>query len=150
VVAGSVVAGAVAGATVLTPGLGLAQDSPSTGEDEGGGSGHTCGLGDQLGAAAQAIGIEESELRAALADGQTIAEVAEASGVEVGTVVDAMVSEADAAFDQAVEDGRLTEAEADEKRANLEERITAIVNGQTPMGRFGGWGPGHGRGTSSG
>jgi hypothetical protein len=146
VVAGSVAAGAVAGATLFTPGLGLAQDSTATGSAEDDSSARLCGLGDQLAAAAEAIGIEESALRAALEDGQTIAEVAEANDVEVGAVIAAMVAESEAAIDQAVEDGRLTEAQAEEKRANLEERVTAVVNGEAPLGRgFGRWGPGHDR-----
>jgi hypothetical protein len=151
VVAGSVAAGAVAGATVFAPGLGLAQDSSSssfTSQSTEDGSGRVCVPGDQLAAAANAIGIEESALRAALDDGQTIAEVAQEHGVAVDTVVDAMVAEAEADLGQAVEDDRLTQAEADEKRADLRDKITAMVNGEAPLGRgFGGWGH-DGRNTS--
>ncbi len=71
--------------------------------------------------------------------------MAKANGAEVGTVVDAMVSQANAALDQAVEDGRLTEAEADEKRADSEERINANSSARAIRR----WGPGHDRGTSS-
>jgi uncharacterized protein (DUF433 family) len=42
---------------------------------------------------ADLIGIEPAELLAALADGQTIADVAQDNGVEVDSVVDAIVSE---------------------------------------------------------
>jgi hypothetical protein len=90
---------------VFAPALGLAQDNSSTGSTEDG-SLHSCGLGDQLAAAANAIGIQEAELRASLREGQTIAEVDAANGVKVGAVVDAMVSEAGDALDQAVEDHR--------------------------------------------
>jgi hypothetical protein len=44
--------------------------------------------------AAETIGIEPRELLAALRDGKTVAEVAEANGVEPDTVVDALVAKA--------------------------------------------------------
>ena len=60
----------------------------------GPGRGH---FGAGLDAAAEAIGIESEELRTALRDGSTIAEVAEANGVDVQTVIDALVADAEAA-----------------------------------------------------
>jgi hypothetical protein len=45
---------------------------------------------------------------------------------------DALVAEATAHLDEAVENGRLTEAEAAERAADLTERITARVNGEHP------------------
>lgn len=95
-------------------------------------------FGAGLDAAAEAIGIESEELRAALRDGATIAEVAEANDVDVQDVVDALVADAEAMIDQAVEDGRLTEEEAAERKADLPERIEALVDGERPEGgRFG-------------
>ena len=96
------------------------------------GHGH---FGAGLDAAAEAIGIESEELRAALRDGSTVAEVAEANDVDVQTVIDALVADAETALDQAVADGRLTEERAAEIKAALPERIEAMVNGE---GRFGG------------
>jgi len=96
-------------------------------------------FGAGLDAAAEAIGIESEELRAALGEGSTIAEVAEANDVEVQTVIDAMVADAEAHIDQAVEDGRLSEEEAAERKENLPERIEALVNGERPA-----FGPGDG------
>lgn len=90
--------------------------------------------GEGLEAAAGAIGITTDELRTALLDGQTIAEVAEANDVDVQTVIDALVAEANEHLDEAVENGRLTEAQASERAADLEERITAHVNGERPAG----------------
>ena len=91
--------------------------------------GHRWGhhLGEAL---TEVLGIERDELRAALADGQTIAEVAEANGVAVDDVIAALVAEAEERIDRAVEDGRLTEEEAAEKRAEATERITALVDGE--------------------
>ncbi|MET0903626.1 MAG: hypothetical protein ABWZ52_10335, partial [Acidimicrobiales bacterium] len=96
-----------------------------------GGRGH---FGAGLDAAAEAIGITSEELRAALRDGSTIAELAETNGVEVQTVIDALVADAGAAIDQAMANGRLTEERAAEIKANLPERFEAMVNGE---GRFG-------------
>jgi hypothetical protein len=98
------------------------------------GRGH---FGAGLDAAAAAIGIESEELRAALADGSTIAEVAEANDVDVQTVVDALVAEAEAHLDEAVADGRLDEERATEMKANLPDRISAMVDGEGPFGHRG-------------
>jgi len=78
------------------------------------------------------LGIEADELRDALRDGQSIADLATANGVDVQTVIDALVAEAQGHLDLAVENGRLTEDEAAEKAADLEARITARVNGERP------------------
>ncbi len=98
------------------------------------GPGHGHGhFGVGLDAAAKAIGIDSEELRTALRDGSTVAEVAQAHGVEVQAVIDALVADAQAKLDQAVTDGRLTEARATEIKANLPDRITAMVNGEGPF-----------------
>jgi hypothetical protein len=92
-------------------------------------------FGAGLDAAAEAIGIESEELRSALRGGSTIGEVAEANDVDVQTVIDALVADAEAALDEAVANGRLTEDRATSIKANLPDRIEAMVNGE---GRFGG------------
>ncbi len=85
--------------------------------------------GCNLEAAATAIGIDEADLRAELDNGSTIADVAEANGVDVDDVIDAMVDAKAERLADKVEDGRLTQAEADEKLADAEDRITDRVNG---------------------
>jgi hypothetical protein len=52
----------------------------------------------------------------------------------VQTVIDALVAAANDSLDAAVESGDLTEAEAAERSADLEARITAHVNGERPDG----------------
>lgn len=94
------------------------------------------GLHAGLAEAAEAIGIEESALMDALRDGQTLAEVAEANGVEPEAVIDALIAAAEAAIDEAVADGRIDEAEAEERRAELSERITQFVNEGFPGPRL--------------
>lgn len=94
-----------------------------------------------LDSAAEALGLDQEALREQLADGATLAEVAEAQGVSTTELVDALVAAAGERIDQAVADGDLDEARAAELRADLEERITAAVEEGLPMG-----GPGHGPG----
>ena len=78
--------------------------------------------------AADAIGIEEDELLDALRDGQTIAEVAESNGVDPQTVIDALVAATQERLDDAVADGRIEQEDADERLADVTERITEFVN----------------------
>ena len=97
-----------------------------------GGPGGRRGFHPRLDAAADAIGITEDELRAALQDGDTVADVAAANDVDVQAVIDALVADASAHIDEEVAEGDLTEEQATERKANLEERITALVNGERP------------------
>jgi hypothetical protein len=89
-------------------------------------------FGDVFSAAAEAIGVDVDDLRSALRDGQTIAEIAAEHDVEVGTVVDAMVAAMKADLDEAVANERLTQEQADGILADAEERLTALVNGEGP------------------
>jgi uncharacterized protein YidB (DUF937 family) len=156
-ITGALAAGGVAGALLGAPNISIAQESddPTTtvAEDEGEGEGRDGAcfpgrgfgfIGPGLEAAAETLGIAEDELRDALGDGQTIAEVAAAQGVDVQTVIDALVAEATARIDEAVADGDLTEEEATERKADLVEHVTALVNGEGPGPGFRD-GPGRGR-----
>jgi polyhydroxyalkanoate synthesis regulator phasin len=105
----------------------------------GHGGGHRGG-GFDLSAAATALGMTEDELRTALeVDGTTLADVAGEQDVEVDALVDALVTAQQERIAAAVEDGRLTQEQADERLADLEERVTERVNSEAPVG-----GPGHG------
>lgn len=83
-------------------------------------------------ATADLLGIEVDELRAAFDEGQTLADIATANGVDVQTVIDAKVAAKTERISTAVEEGRLTDAEAAEKLAELEERVTTRVNEGRP------------------
>jgi outer membrane murein-binding lipoprotein Lpp len=83
-------------------------------------------------AAADYLGMTRAELRGALEDGKTLAQVARDQGKSVDGLVDALVADAGKKLDQAVEDGDLTDAERDEMIAGLRERITDVVNGRFP------------------
>jgi len=92
------------------------------------------GHGPKLDAAAQALGLSVDDLRTRLREGNTIAQVAQAQGVDVQTVIDTMVAAANARIDQEVQAGNLTAEEANERKANLPERITRLVNEGKPQG----------------
>jgi uncharacterized membrane protein len=76
--------------------------------------------------AAETLGLTPEELFAELHAGKSLAEIAEAQGVDVQTVYDAMkVAQDEArqqAIQQAVEDGRLTQEQADQMIERLENR----------------------------
>ncbi len=91
-----------------------------------------------LDAAASYLGLTDEELRTELSDGSTLAEVAGEQGKSVDGLVAALVESAKADLADAVEAGRLTEAQQAEILDGLEERITTLVN----EGFRGGHGPG--------
>lgn len=93
----------------------------------GAGRGHRGGGG--CGNVAELLGLEPEELRAQLDAGATLAEVAEANGVDADELVDLMVAEATERLDEKVADGRLTEDEAAERLADKAERIEDRVFG---------------------
>ncbi len=101
---------------------------------KGGPDGRRRGVKAGFSAAAKALGISEDELRTQLRAGKTIAEVAKDKGVDVNTVIAALVDEAKAHLAQEVKDGRITQAQADERIATLTERITEHVNNPRPPG----------------
>lgn len=88
--------------------------------------------GEGVDAAATALGITAEELRTALRSGSTIAQVAESEGVELQTVIDAMVAEVSEKLDEAVADGRLTREQADERLQRATEHIGDRVNRSGP------------------
>jgi hypothetical protein len=96
------------------------------------GPGRHFGPGPGLDVAAEAIGIEVDALREALESGQTIAEVAAANDVDVQVVIDAIVARMNERLDEAVANGRLSQAEADQRKADAVERATDLVNGELP------------------
>ncbi len=95
---------------------------------------------DRLAVASQAIGISADDLRTALHVGATIAQVAKDHNVDEQKVIDALVAAETTAIDQAVKDGKLTQAQADERKAGLAAHEKDEV--EQPAHRGPG-GPGH-------
>jgi hypothetical protein len=94
------------------------------------------GLVDKLSAAAEFLGLEEAELRERLRDGQSLADVAEAEDKSVEQLKQAILAEAKADLDAAVNDERLTRAQADRFYERLRASIDRIVNDTFEERRF--------------
>ena len=74
-------------------------------------------------------------------------QVAEAKGVDLQKVIDAIVAADTAEIEAAVTAGTMTQAQADERLANLEQHVTDEVNGVGSRPRPG---RGHGHGPRDG
>src|SRR5688500_2762018 len=91
-----------------------------------GGPGH--GGKPSLDVAANTIGVTFEELRTALEEGKSIAQVAQSKDVDVQKVIDAMVADAREHLAAAGRSGRLTQAQADERLEKVTEHTTEVVN----------------------
>ena len=91
------------------------------------------------------LGITTDDVRTALQDGQSLADLATANGKTAQDVIDVLVADAKTDLDGHVADGDLTQDEADSRLTEITDRITAMVNGEMPAGGPGGMGrDGHG------
>jgi|SRR5579884_981550 len=109
----------------------------------GPGFGHPHGApGDDLAAAAGYLGTTADAVLTQLQSGKTLAQIANAtSGKSAAGLVDALVAHEKTEIASAVAAGRLTQAQADQITANLQQRVTDLVNGAHPAGPHG-WGGG--------
>ena len=83
---------------------------------------------------AEILGLEGSEIREALRNGSSIAELAEAQGVDSADIVDAIVARAEERLDTAVENGRIDDTQAAEMLTRAAERAEDLVNGEIELG----------------
>ena len=81
----------------------------------------------KLSTAAEYLGLSEDEVRERLEAGSTLAEVAEAEDKSVDGLEQALLEAARERIDQAVEDGDLTQEQAERLLEGLEERIDHFV-----------------------
>jgi transposase-like protein len=91
-------------------------------------------LKDALQAAANEIGVSEAELKDALKNGKSIAQVAKDHDKSVDDAVDAIVKAATTEIDQAVKDGKLDSKKADEIKKKLPDRVKKLVNRERRRG----------------
>lgn len=105
-----------------------------------------------LDAAAKALGMSTDDVRSALRDGSTLADLAKKQGKDEAAVVTAIVDAIKARVAQAVKDGKLTQDQADKITESLQDRVkSGVENGRRMGGRGHGpdgmnRGPGAGRG----
>lgn len=97
---------------------------------------------------AELTGLTVDEVRAARAEGTSIADIAEANGASSDEVVDAALKLRKEVLDAKVAEGTITQEQADEAYERMSERIEERVT-STETGR-GGFGPGRGVGGGRG
>jgi ribosomal protein S20 len=95
----------------------------------------------QLDAAASYLGLTEAQLRTQLANGKTLAQIANDRNKSVSGLVDTMTAAAKKQLDAAVAAGRLSQQQADRVLSDLKQRTTDLVSGKRPA-----FGPGPFRG----
>ena len=84
-----------------------------------------------LAAAASFLGLTEAELREELQD-KTLADIAKEQGKTAAGLVQHLVATQTERIDEAVADGKLSEEQAAELKADLAERMEALVDGELP------------------
>ena len=112
--------------TTTAPADGTTAGTPGDHRGHGGPGGLDA---DDLTAAAGALGMTEADLTTALQSGKSAADVAKDKGVDVQKVIDAIVASDKAEIAAAVAAGTMTQAQADERLANLTAHVTDEVNG---------------------
>jgi len=89
-------------------------------------------------AIAEKLGMTTAELRTALSEGKTIADIAKDKGVELADLVQIMMAPAVERMQQAVTDGRITQEQADEALKAMEEHmLQRLESGQMFLGKEG-------------
>src|SRR5207244_12279467 len=81
-------------------------------------------------AAAEVLGVSEDDLRTALMNGQSLAQVAEAHGMSVEDFKAALIDKVTADLQAKLDAGNITQAQFDARVADLKANIDDIVNRQ--------------------
>jgi hypothetical protein len=83
-----------------------------------------------LDVAASYLGLTESQLDSKLDSGKTLAQIAKDQGKSVDGLIAALRADLKSHLDQAVKDGRITQAQEDQALKDVETRLTNLVNGK--------------------
>lgn len=83
-------------------------------------------------AVAAALGMTSEEVKTELRAGKSLADIATSKGIEVQTVIDAIVANMTAKLAEKVTDGTLTQTQADAMATRITDRVTVMVNGERP------------------
>lgn len=77
---------------------------------------------------AEATGFDMADIKAELEAGKTLAEVADENGADIDALIETALDDMQARLDEAVAEGRITQAEADDMLADAAERLAERVN----------------------
>jgi hypothetical protein len=89
-------------------------------------------------AAAKVLGLSVNDLRTALRDGSTLADLAKKHGKDVDTLVSALVQVAKDRLDEGVKAGRITQDMATQIEKTLDQRVRTVVQNGRPTWAMGG------------
>ena len=98
-----------------------------------------------LGAVAEATGLDQQEIMAQARDGKTLAEIIAANGADEDEIITQVVAAETERVNQAVANGTLKQADADELLDGLEARIKDMLEGPLEFGFRGPFGGGSGQ-----
>lgn len=112
-------------------------------ESKGFGMGHGHGHGGMMGGGmmgggmfgnsqelATLLGLTADELKSAIKEGSSLADIAEEQNVDVDDVIDLLVSSMTKKLDAQLEEGKLTDEQYEARKTELENRVTKMVNGE--------------------
>jgi hypothetical protein len=125
-----IIGGALVAAAVLVVGTGVAV--AASGGPGGGPRG-----GGPLAGAAEYLGLTREQLRDALEDDKSLAQIAREQGKSVDGLKQAIRAEAEEKLSEAVAAGRLTEAQKSQMLERLDEHLDELVNATGPPFRGG-------------
>jgi hypothetical protein len=86
-----------------------------------------------LGAAADYLGLTESQLRTQLNSGKTLAEIAKSRDKSVDGLIAALKADTKKKLDAAVAAGRLTKSDEEQILSDLDQRLNDLVNGKLTL-----------------
>lgn len=107
--------------------------------------------GEMLAVVAKALDMTETDLRTALVDGKSIADLASEKNVDLQVVINAIMTERKAKLDEAVAAGKITQERADQMLTTMAQRVPEQLKqpfapGKGMMGSGLRWGPAFERG----
>ena len=106
--------------------------APKGGPGPGHGPGRGPGHGPGFAIVAETLGLTEAEVRDAISNGQTLAQLAAANGSSADELVAAILADIKTHIDERVAAGDLTQDEADSRLAEAETRVGELVNNTKP------------------
>ena len=78
--------------------------------------------------------IDAEALKAARQEGKTLAAIAQEKGISEQQLKDFMIKQMTQRIDEGVKNGRIPADKAEQMKANMDQRVTDMINGKHPMG----------------